>query len=230
MLLQNSFEKTLATVEQCLEDVDKNAAALSSDKNIISLLTLRDSPENRKLAFEYYDIFTQKSQAILVTREYISSVSLFSVANQTFCSNSDDSLSFDYNESLDKYSSASQEEPRLFYNSKEKKLIRSYPVYNPNSNECIGIIYTHINVLSLNDTILNDRVKNESVYILNSDNSFIFTGNTQNIIKTDDADIIADIAKSTSDDYTIEKHGDYYYCSTIIFQAKNGVIEKSIDF
>ena len=78
--------------------------------------------------------------------------------------------------------------------------------------------------MSLNDTILNDRVKNESVYILNSDNSFIFTGNTQNIIKTDDADIIANIAKSTSDDYTIEKHGDYYYCSTIIFQAKNGVI------
>lgn len=226
LLLKNSFEKTISTIEQCIEDVDKNAVALSSDKNIISLLTLPDSPENRKLAYEYYDIFLQKSQAIRVTREYISSLSLFSLVNNSICYDTGASDKLDDFSVLKEYSLSSYEEPCFFYNSDLKKLIRSYPVYNPNSSECIGIIYTYINILSLNDTILDDRAKNESVYILNNDNSFIFTGNTQNIVKTNDSDIILRIAASTVSDYCIEKHGDYYYCSTTLPVYKYILISK----
>ena len=214
--LEKSFGKTLSSVEQSLSEADKNAAALASDKNIQSLLTLKLTPETQTLASEFYNIFDIKTQTATLTKDYISSITLYSIHNQYIYGHNNSPFSKYKDKDIITYSFKDNGSPKLFYNSSTKSLIRSYPVFNPASNELIGIIYTHIDILSYNSTILSSRQNDEEIFLLNSDKEFIFTGNVNNSTSQDDAKTIHTLTENLSNGYKIEEHDDHYYCASII--------------
>lgn len=214
--LEKSFGKTLSSVEQSIRESDINAAALSSDKSILSLLSLKISPETQELTAEYYKVFDIKSQVAGITKDYISSISLYSMLNQyIYAPDSSYYSDYKYKDIID-YSLSGNASPKLFYSSSKKSLVRTYPVFKPNSNDRIGVIYTYFDILSFNNTILGGRKNDEQIFILNTDKEFIFTGDVNNSIASEDEEIINMLAQDADGEYTLKTFGDYYYCASVI--------------
>lgn len=214
--LEKSFGKTLLSVNQSLAEIDKTSSALSSDKNTLSMLTLDLSPKTQSLALEYYKIFDIKSQTLKITKDYISSISIYSISNKYIYGDDGAYLAdYIYKDVID-YALSGDAVPKLFYNKAKKCLVRTYPVFNPNSNECVGIIFTYIDILSFNKAISGEMNNDEKVFILNSDKEFIFTGNTRNSLDAIDKSIITSLTLPVNSEYTLKKYNDYYYCYATI--------------